>query len=247
MTAGAPGRWLLLAAVLLLHGCGGAPVAPVQDLSARPHSRSHSGYHVVRRGETLYSISFTYGYDYREVARWNGIHSPYRIYPGQKLRMRPPTHTARRAPRHTVKPRSKPRHRTRNVHRAPSHSRAITAWRWPTSGPVLHAYSATDPGKKGIDIGGKNGQPVLASASGEVVYSGSGLIRFGKLIIIKHNQTYFSAYAHNRKLLVKEGMKVRAGQEIAEMGSTGATRTMLHFEIRRNGKPVDPLRYLPRR
>jgi lipoprotein NlpD len=111
----------------------------------------------------------------------------------------------------------------------------------------VNSYSASQPGKKGIDIAGKTGQPVVAAAEGKVVYSGSGLKGYGKLIIIKHNNNYFSAYAHNKKIMVKEGSWVKRGHKIAELGNTDADRPMLHFEIRRNGKPVNPLSYLPRR
>jgi lipoprotein NlpD len=118
------------------------------------------------------------------------------------------------------------------------------AWAWPARGPLLHPYSqGANP--KGVAIGGSEGQPILASAPGKVVYAGSGLRGYGKLIIIKHNSTYLSVYAHNRALLVKEGDRVSGGQEIAEMGSSDAERVALHFEIRRLGKPVDPLKYLP--
>ncbi len=115
-------------------------------------------------------------------------------------------------------------------------------WSWPSQGKVISAFTETT---KGVDIAGKQGQPVLASAGGKVVYSGSGLRGYGKLIIIKHNKTYLSAYAHNDQLLVKEGQTVSKGQKIAEMGSSDADRVKLHFEIRRFGKPVDPMKYLP--
>ncbi len=119
-------------------------------------------------------------------------------------------------------------------------------WYWPLKGPILSAFRANDPGRQGIDIAGKMGEPVHAVASGVVVYSGSGLIGYGELIIIKHSDTYLSAYGHNRVRLVKEGDRVKAGQVIAEMGSSGAPRVELHFEIRRNGKAVNPLNYLPK-
>jgi len=119
-------------------------------------------------------------------------------------------------------------------------------WVWPTSGEVLNGYAPAN-GKKGLDIKGKIGQPIKAAAGGTVVYSGSGLTGYGKLVIIKHNDTYLSAYGHNRNLLVKEGTTVKQGEKIAEMGDSGKEGVMLHFEIRRNGKPVDPLSYLPRR
>src|SRR5690606_14072323 len=120
-------------------------------------------------------------------------------------------------------------------------------WRWPTEGQLLTTFSAGDPTRQGIDIVGNAGQPVVAAADGEVVYSGSGLVGYGELIIIKHSDTWLSAYGHNRKRLVAEGQRVKAGQQIAEMGRSGASRDMLHFEIRRNGRPTDPLALLPRR
>lgn len=120
-------------------------------------------------------------------------------------------------------------------------------WRWPTQGQVIGRYVNGDPTQQGINIGGKAGQPVLAAGDGVVVYSGAGLVGYGELIIIKHSNEWLSAYAHNRRRLVAEGTKVKAGETIAEMGRTGAIRDMLHFEIRRNGKPVDPLQYLPAR
>ncbi len=128
-------------------------------------------------------------------------------------------------------------------------SRAVDgiAWRWPTNGHVVATYAAGDQTRQGLGIAGNAGQPVLASADGEVVYSGAGLLGYGELVIIKHSDTYLSAYGHNRKRLVAEGEKVRSGQQIAEMGRSGAARDMLHFEIRKNGKPVDPVGFLPKR
>ncbi len=128
---------------------------------------------------------------------------------------------------------------------AENHAGTIS-WRWPSDGTVIARYVQGDPTQQGINIGGKSGQPVKASGDGTVVYSGAGLVGYGELIIIKHNNEWLSAYAHNRRRLVAEGSKVRAGDVIAEMGRTGTMRDMLHFEIRRNGKPVDPLLYLPK-
>jgi lipoprotein NlpD len=122
----------------------------------------------------------------------------------------------------------------------------VINWRWPSDGTVIARYVQGDPTQQGINIGGKSGQPVKASSDGTVVYSGAGLVGYGELIIIKHNNEWLSAYAHNRRRLVAEGTKVKAGDVIAEMGRTGTIRDMLHFEIRRNGKPVDPLQYLPK-
>jgi lipoprotein NlpD len=120
-------------------------------------------------------------------------------------------------------------------------------WAWPTSGAAAVVASFDEQRNKGLDIAGKPGDPVLASADGRVVYAGAGLRGYGNLIILKHNNTYLSAYAHNQTLLVKEDQTVRKGQKIAEMGSSDADRVKLHFEIRRQGKPVDPARYLPAR
>lgn len=120
-------------------------------------------------------------------------------------------------------------------------------WRWPVDGPVLAGFEADEPGRQGLDIGGHMGQPVYAAASGVVVYSGSGLVGYGELIIIKHSDSYLSAYGHNSMRLVKEGQNVVAGQEIAEMGNSGAPRVELHFEIRKDGKPLNPQDFLPRR
>lgn len=124
---------------------------------------------------------------------------------------------------------------------------AITGWRWPTDGKIIDNFSAAEGGNKGVDISGSQGQPILATANGRVVYAGNALRGYGNLIIIKHNDDYLSAYAHNDTMLVREQQEVRAGQKIATMGSTGTSTTRLHFEIRYKGKSVNPLRYLPQR
>ena len=128
--------------------------------------------------------------------------------------------------------------------RVPEIDDAKVDWAWPTSGKVIAGFSERS-NLKGIDIGGKAGQPVLASAAGRVVYAGAGLRGYGKLVIVKHNNTYLSAYAHNREILVKEGQQVSKGQKIGEMGDTDADQVKLHFEIRRLGKPIDPAKFLP--
>jgi lipoprotein NlpD len=129
---------------------------------------------------------------------------------------------------------------------ATSNAQGVT-WRWPASGELIGRFVAGDPTRQGINVAGKAGQPIFAAAAGEVVYSGAGLIGYGELVIIKHSDVFLSAYGHNRKRLVAEGQRVAAGQQIAEMGRTGAARDMLHFEIRRGGKPVDPLPMLPKK
>ncbi|MEJ2687901.1 MAG: peptidoglycan DD-metalloendopeptidase family protein, partial [Gammaproteobacteria bacterium] len=140
-----------------------------------------------------------------------------------------------------------PRRNPRSTVRYGRHSAGALHWEWPTKGPVIQGYDPEQIGKKGITLGGRMGQPVRAAAGGRVVYSGSGLVGYGRLIIIKHDKDYLSAYANNSKLLVKEGERVRRGQVIARLGSSGINRVALHFEIRRDGKPVNPLRYLPKR
>jgi lipoprotein NlpD len=124
---------------------------------------------------------------------------------------------------------------------------ANVRWHWPHSGTVIANFSSSGKVNKGIDIAGNPGDSVKAAADGSVVYAGNGLLGYGNLIIVNHNEHYLSAYAHNRKILVKEGEGVKAGQVIAELGSTGTDKPKLHFEIRKNGNPVDPSRYLPRR
>lgn len=245
-------------------------------------------YHTVTGGETLYSIAWRYGVDYRLLAEWNAIPEPYLIHPSQRLRLSPPDGLASAtqipptpsiggdaklsAPATIKTPTVELENRIPEIETSPppttilappqppaspdiSKSAAIEEptlpakiegpikWQWPTQG---RANSSSD--KRGVNIEGQKGQIVEAAAPGEVVYSGSGLMGYGNLVIVKHDDEYLSAYAHNSKLLVKEGANVDARQAIAEMGdSGGAKQVMLHFEIRRNGTPVDPLDYLSNR
>ncbi len=273
-------RWLVPAVMFLFLavGCTGKPVL-VGDRSARLDW--HPRYHTVKRGDTLYSIAWTYGQDYRLIAQWNGLAPPYTIYPGRRIRIAPPPDFAkwrgrqRNAPENDAKrggrrPSSSvasskvkvyPRRREADtpasgrplplpkadssVSTAAEGTRPIE-WQWPVSGKPRWIKGNTLKTRSGIDIRGRRGQPVYAAAAGKVVYSGSGLIGYGKLIILKHNNQYLSAYAHNWELLVKEGEQVAKGVQIARMGSSGTDEVKLHFEIRRDGKPVDPLRYLPK-
>ncbi len=247
---------------LVLSGCGGGvTVAPVSKHAKG--SRWSPVVHEVSRGETLYSIAFQYGQDYRTLARRNGIRRPYTIFAGQKLKLRGNTKKVKTASKKktvsskkTSKKTSKSsqtRKKTRNTAtRAKKPARSTKKvgpirWHWPTYGRVIETFSSKSSTRKGIDIAGRLGQKVKAASGGHVVYSGSGLRGYGKLIIVKHNEQYLSAYAHNRKLLVKQGEKVKLGQSIAEMGRSGAERVKLHFEIRREGNPVNPMRYLPKR
>lgn len=223
----------LLACALLVAGCAAPGVYGPYGYRVR-QAHFNPGRYTVRRGDTLYFIAWRYRLDFRVLATWNHIRPPYTIYPGQRLRLRAPAARPGRRARGRRAPR--PRHSVR----APS-------WHWPTAGRVIETFRRGDPGRRGLDIRGRLGQPVRAAAAGRVVYSGSGLPGYGQLIIIKHNDNYLSAYGYNRRLLVREGQRVRAGQRIAEMGAVGGEGPVLHFEIRRDGRPVDPLRLLPRR
>ena len=256
--------WLQLVVVTVLTACSTTPPAPVEDLN-RSQVKSKpipvSGYHTVVRGDTLYGIAFRYRLDYKAVAQWNSIRSPYTIYVGQKLRLtkpaarrsiakQPPPKAAKKPVTVVAKPAPKPAPAA--VKKPPSRkpetgSSAGLKWRWPTKGSISKRFSATDPAGSGIDLTGQVGQPILAAAAGNVVYSGNGLLGYGELVIIKHNDKLLSAYAHNSRRLVQEGDQVGLGQKIAEMGRNDANIAMLHFEVRLNGKPVNPLQYLPSR
>jgi lipoprotein NlpD len=285
------------------------------------------GSYVVNKGDTLYSIAFRKGVDFRDLAQWNGVAMPYTIWPGQRLILSPPggapvaghaTAAASNQPPHVV---SAPEAATPGfqtvtspavatmppapavatsaaatvvpspaTHQVPvptapakliapvaaattaavvpvagvpavpaakvpppappasGVSRVVSGvqWRWPAEGTLVSRFNSSDA-IPGIEIAGKPGDPVHAAADGVVVYSGNGLVGYGELVIIKHSDSFLSAYGHNRKRLVKEGQRVSAGQQIAEMGSTGTTRNELEFQIRKDGNPVDPLGYLPSR
>lgn len=304
-----------------------SPVAPAR-------TPIPGGSYVVVKSDTLYSIAFRKGVDFRDLAQWNGIAAPYTIRPGQRLTLSPPSGRTVAAQATHAPHTNPPRTSSPMVVSAPSHppvtaSTAVAApgfepvtappaapavaataatasattatqvavpikktaapaatattaivpvagvptpapaampppapapavaagasrgvsgvnWRWPADGSLLSRFQSGDA-IPGIEIAGKSGDPVRAAADGVVVYSGNGLVGYGELVIIKHNESFLSAYGHNRKRLVKEGQRVSAGQQIAEMGSTGATRNELEFQIRKDGNPVDPLGYLPSR
>ena len=221
---------------------GGAHPTP-QTSVAKPGQTA-----VVRRGDTLYALARIHNITPRDLAAWNGLAEPYTIYPGQSLRLYPAGaggSTPGRAPTTVV---TAPRPGTSPTAATPAPATVVKSnisWRWPADGAIVGRFVAGEATKQGVDIAGSSGQPVRASAAGVVVYSGAGLVGFGELIIVKHSDQWLSAYGHNRKRLVNEGQSVKAGEQIAEMGRTGAARDMLHFEIRYNGKPVDPLQYLP--
>lgn len=308
--------WLLL--LLTLTACSARGPAPVTDRAGSPSAaessarkpaassvataprpvtpqiaQSSTGFHTVRRGDTLFAIAFANSVDFRQLAEWNILESPDVIRVGQVLRLTPPEPAlvedsvevtalaadplpqaqplseapvlrepqaillpysdaswaqvsgapiqlpAPQAPAApvavTVAPTPPP----------PPPSAVVEAWMWPAQGKVIGRFGAA--GGKGIDIAGTRNAPVFAVAPGKVVYSGVGLRGYGRLLIIKHPGEFLSAYAHNQEMLVKEGDTVAAGQKIALMGDSDADRVKLHFEIRRYGKPLDPLKYLPER
>lgn len=216
---------------------------------SKPVRKPASEQVTVRKGDTLYSISFAYGEDFKTIADMNGIRPPYTIYPGQRLRLKPAPKTGvRTAP--AVNPTKKPAPISTPSPKKSSKTSGTAhriQWRWPTSGKILRGYSSRAPRKKGIGIAGSKNQIIEPAAGGKVVYSGNGLIGYGNLIIVKHNETYLSAYAHNSKVYVSEGQEVQVGQKIALMGANENDTPMLHFEIRKNGKPENPLKYLPER
>lgn len=225
--------------------------APVVSIDAR--NPVNAGNHIVSPGETLYAIAWQYGHDYRDLAQLNHIAPPYRIYPGQKITLKGQFKVAKRKPTQVANvPKAlskvestKPETAKSAINIKPVQSAGTAGWQWPVKGKILKTFSKHDHTfSKGIDISGTLGTPVCAAKEGKVVYSGGGLRGYGQLIIIKHNDTFLSAYAHNQGLLVKEGDTITKGQTIAYMGQTDADRVKLHFEIRKNGQPVDPLQFL---
>ncbi len=266
----------LVVAGLLLGGCGSKAVkrAPVEDRGSRVvtpggmstdptlppvkqppgfENAGKPGYYTVKPGETLIRIALEQGQNAKDIARWSNVDNPNRIEVGQVLRVVPPVASAANGV--VTKPVTAASVSPVATGSAPAASADKPAsaasaeddvnWIWPSNGTVLAGFDEVK--NKGLDIGGAAGDPVLAAADGRVVYVGAGLRGYGNLIILKHNNTYLTAYAHNQTLLIKEDQSVRKGQKIAEMGSSDADRVKLHFEVRRQGKPVDPAKYLPAR
>jgi lipoprotein NlpD len=252
--------------ILLLFSCSSHRPAEVREKSINATNRPFT--HRVEAGDTLFSIAWRYGLKYEALAKYNGISAPYLIHPTQVIKLNVPAYMinspAANSPVRPMGTRKKASQGWRVTKKATAASQknqtkltpkinlsqpawGAPQWSWPVAGVILSSFQGNNGLNKGIDLSGKLGEPVLAAASGQVVYSGSGLRGYGKLLIVKHNETFLSAYAHNDRLLVKEGDLVKVGQRIADMGSSGTDRVKLHFEIRRDGTPVDPLKFLPRR
>ena len=312
LASGSLRLFLLAGLVGCIAGCGSRAVAPVHSIGKpettvpepepRPRPRPKPEAELKReflvaRGDTVYSIAWRHGVDYRALARFNSIRDPFTIYPGQRLRIPGPGDAAAPAskagaagpavvstrgtgvqdaplPRPVPLPEPSSTAKAKSPTPAPVPASKAPAGPRPGAGPEIAASSkpaAVPPlatrvvaglswsrptrgkavgrfgrgGNKGVDIAGEFEQPIRAASRGRVVYAGSGLVGYGKLVIVKHNSRLLSAYAHNERLQVKEGDDVKRGQHIADMGRSAKGKTILHFEIRRDGKPVDPLRYLP--
>ncbi len=215
--------------------------APVYSLWHEPITAS--GNYTVTTHDTLYSIAWTYGLDYQHLAQLNQLAPPYTIHPGQLLRLKSTANTAGTAPTvNKTPPVKKPIELSTKPSSSSSH--IITHWQWPARATVISKFSSSPSGNKGIDLKGTLGSPIYATAAGTVVYAGNGVRGYGNLIIIKHNNNYLSAYAYNQAINVSLNQTVTAGQKIATMGRNLSGNPRLHFEIRRNGQPINPLHYL---
>ena len=259
---------------LILVSCTQHQTAPIS--SRQPPTVTQVKTHIVKVGETLYSIAWQYNLDYRYLASINGVGSDFLIYPGQRLALKssqqlPLKKPLQAKPQVAAKPALRPSPKASPVVKTPSptdkkrsnktpvtipekiaKTNVLTqsSWQWPARGKVVTNFYSSSASGKGIDIAGKKGESILAAADGKIVYAGNGIRGYGNLVIIRHNAQYLSAYAHNDKINVKEGEQVTGGQRIAELGSTGVgakNRTILHFQVRKNGKPIDPMSVLPKR
>ena len=253
-------------AVLLQSGCATrlSPAPVVDRSSGRSSEPVEPGYYRIKRGDTLLRIALDHGQSHRDIAEWNNIADPNLIEVDQVIRVNPPK-TAKASNTKIEVKQEKPaiaKEAPKPIDRQPNKEEKLAKQEvvpekaktdaptdlgirlsWPSKGEVIERF---DEGKsKGIGIAGKSGDAVQSAADGKVVYAGNSLRGYGNLVIVKHDNTYLTAYAHNKTLLVKEGDMVKKSQKIAEMGNTDADRVKLHFELRKNGKPVDPIAYLP--
>jgi lipoprotein NlpD len=258
--------------VLLLCLCL-CELASCSSTTSLPASRREARevVHVVKSGETLYKIASHYRIDQQELASWNGIRDPNELRVGQRLRLVPPrgyvaaaptpaarsaeaipqppptraTTTTPRPSTSTSAPPARAPTTTRPAAKPPAAPKATALrWSWPTEGKVVARFGADGTIGSGLSIGGREGQPVRAAAAGRIVYAGGGLIGYGQLVIIKHDETFLSAYGYNSQLLVTQGQDVARGATIALMGLGPERQARLHFEIRRSGVPVDPLLFV---
>ncbi len=263
--------WVLLS-LLFVNGCAKRSTpAPVVELYQGKsifdfEKSAFSGKtYTVQKGDTLYSIAWYSGNDYRDIARINNLSRPYSIFPGQELSLIAVNQQTEITKSHDTGLTSKTKvnqtvdrpqkqaygesnkdvnklDKRPNSNEFPSR---VARWVWPAAGKLISRFSLLGQGNKGIEIGGGRGNNVLAAADGKVVYTGNALRGYGQLIIIKHSESFLSAYAHNNTVFVEEQQWIKAGQKIASMGSTGTDQIKLRFEVRYRGKSVDPLKYLP--
>ncbi|WMN59054.1 peptidoglycan DD-metalloendopeptidase family protein [Pseudoalteromonas xiamenensis] len=266
----------LLSLCIALSACSSRQKpAPVSSLDTRQTSSTQKinikgSSYVVKQGDTLFSIAFAANQDYRTVAKRNNIPAPFTIYPGQKLYFDNSNNKNKKRKKYTnlsnksssqqrkynkivkkdLDPKNQPEYVQKEVNKKSSSTNQLDSkgvhWIWPTSGKITQRFSIKENGYKGLQISNKQGTNVVAAAGGVVVYAGNALRGYGNLIILKHDDDYLSAYAHNSKLLVREQQQVKVGQKIAEMGSTDAESSALRFEIRFRGQSVDPVIYLPK-
>ena len=238
---------------LLIAGCASLP-EPIPVINKSP-SRTIPNAYKVKQGDSIYTIAWAFGVDFVDIAKFSNLRKPYTLKPGQVVYLQkregakvialeddgqPQPVVAEKLPEKKAAPKL-----TASTKASPSVSftDTPTKWNWPAEGKLVGKYSI-DKGNKGIQIAGVEGSPIKATAAGEVVYAGQGLRGYGNLVILKHSPEFLSAYAHNREILVQEGQSVQTNQQIATMGSSGVQTTMLHFELRKNGQPVNPMSYL---
>lgn len=258
--------------LILLAACNNrfdpAPVVSLNTTVAKQNNLTEisGSTYKVQKGDTLFAVAFYSGNDYRDIAKYNNIESPFSIYPGQILRLTPPSNNKLANKNRDKKPKpiantkvvvdpnktqeyGKREHQEKSKQSIkPSHNpNNSVAWIWPAAGESTSAVVGSDGSNRGVDIKGRLRSPIYAAASGKVVYAGNALKGYGNLVIIKHNNDLLSAYAHNDTILVSEQTYVKQGQDIATMGRTDASEVMLHFEIRRKGKSLDPFKFLPTR